>query len=337
MGNDGKYRMTARVHVVRSKYTVAEIQSPDIVQQCHGPDTGAKRNGHGLLDIHVEDIAACDAFDAECAVACLTLDSHWDPESQSILGHAGICLPNVAQKLGIFGSHTTHAWPASATEIAAKFLDTTPTDTALLANDAFESDEYWKAANIGIGAFLHMALFALSIGRSDSGFPCRGYKHFSRAFMAKVPGHAGAVTQADEGRAYLHRPNALGLRHGCRLAMPGDAPFAESEVKASVEKTDDGVVVSSSAGVIAVEVSVNDSYRAHLEYTAENWGRRETGQLAATPDEAAEVFPNRIVISWDRLRELAGECADDSSVGVRVRSRGFGSSVYEALGTLAEL
>ncbi|KAJ2768115.1 hypothetical protein IWQ56_003066 [Coemansia nantahalensis] len=337
MGDDGKCRMTARVHVVRSRYTVAEIRSLEVVHQWHAPHAGAEPDPGKLLHFHKEDIWASPAFGADCAVACLTLDSHWDPELQAILGHVAGYQPFVARKVSTFGSHTTHAWPASAAEIASKFLDTTPTDTRILANDAFESDEYWKAANIGIGAFFHMTSYMLSMGVTSQGFFSRGYKHFSRAFMAKTPDHTGAVTQAGEGLAYLHRTNALGIRHDRRLAMPGDPPFTTFSSEATVEMTDGGVVVSSRASVIVIEVRANNICHGHLEYTAENWDRRKSGQLAATPDEAAAMFPSRVTISRDRLLEMAGEVADNTSISLLVCLRGVASITLKVLGTLAEL
>ncbi|KAJ2717229.1 hypothetical protein H4R19_000173, partial [Coemansia spiralis] len=337
MDSDGRSRMTARVHVVRSKYTVAELQAREIAQQHMVPDKNANSKPDDLLDMHMEDIKANAAFDRNCAVACLTLDSHWDPESQIILGHACICQPYREQKVGLFGSHTTHAWPASAAEIVAKFLDATPTDTAVLANDCGESGEHWKAANIGIGAFLHMACYLMSAGGATEGFVYRGYSDFSRAFLAKVPGHAEAITQGDEGLAYLHRPNALGMRHDRRLAMPGDAPFANTIGPNSVGAVNDRVEIASDDGVVAIEVHVNDRFRAHLEYTAENWSRRQSGQIAAAADEASAAFPTRISLSCARLRELVGEVTADDHVCLVVRSRGCTSEISKDLRTLVDL
>ncbi|KAJ1728902.1 hypothetical protein LPJ61_003794 [Coemansia biformis] len=251
-------------------------------------------------------------------VACLTLDSHWDPEAEIILGHGAYGSNSFGLGVGIFGSHTTHAWPACAEEIAEKFLDTTAIDTSILANDAGEGGEYWQAANIGMGALFHMAAMAMWIDSGPTGIIQRGYKHFSRAFMAKEPGHEGPIKQGDEGRAHLNRLSAVGLRHHPCLRMPGDV-ISEMAVE-FISATDDGVVIHSKTGVILVEVLVNNKHCTHMEYTAENFGRRQSGQIPAEADEAAAVFPTQIALSRDRLRGLVGELAESDEVVLSVTS-----------------
>ena len=54
-------------------------------------------------------------------IACLLLDSHWNPIDQKILLHTALGNGFSSPKLGIFGSHLTHSWPENVNEIESIF------------------------------------------------------------------------------------------------------------------------------------------------------------------------------------------------------------------------
>ncbi|KAJ1676204.1 hypothetical protein EV182_008652, partial [Spiromyces aspiralis] len=159
MTNQGKVQcMSAKVHIVRSDLTADEIRDKERAQQWQAPPGYQRSTNESQFDVASKALDKYGGpFDHKTKhwVVCLTVDAHWDPELGVILGHAALGGGGRGRRLGVFGSHTTHAWPACLEEIAPCFLDDTPTDTSILANDANECGTYWRAANIGMGAFLH--------------------------------------------------------------------------------------------------------------------------------------------------------------------------------------
>lgn len=83
----GQFRTQAKVHVIRSKKTVAEIRDLERAQQ-YGPGT---QKGE-LFGIAAE--ACKEYFNMQAGhkqyVSCLFLDSHWDPKAKTIRGHAAL-------------------------------------------------------------------------------------------------------------------------------------------------------------------------------------------------------------------------------------------------------
>jgi len=87
------------------------------------------------------------------AYAVLLLDSHWDPINKKILLHAALGSGGSSPRLGIFGSHLTHAWPENEDQLISRFTDSRNLDFSQLAND--DSTNKYRALDVGIGAFLH--------------------------------------------------------------------------------------------------------------------------------------------------------------------------------------
>ncbi|KAF3920727.1 hypothetical protein AA313_de0206232 [Arthrobotrys entomopaga] len=135
-------RALPKVHIVRSEKTVAEIRDLDIAQQ----NTQAKQRS-GIWDIAYEAVekyfAPRSAYDRKY-VAVLILDSKWDVTSQTITGHAALGGGSGFIQMGIFGSHSLHAWPSFIEDVVSAFTDCTRTDTKIVANDAGESGSYWS-------------------------------------------------------------------------------------------------------------------------------------------------------------------------------------------------
>ncbi|KAI9485776.1 MAG: hypothetical protein EXX96DRAFT_19181 [Benjaminiella poitrasii] len=152
-------RHTARVHIIRSRHTVAEIRD---IRRAQQSKYGDEEKYESLFDYFMEDLKRYPPFDKPCTVAGLVLDSHWDVKQQVSLGHTALGGGAGDTALGIFGSHLLHAWPVSIEDIVPSLMNNTVTDTRYVANDADESGNWWRACNIGMGAmvqyYIHMRL-----------------------------------------------------------------------------------------------------------------------------------------------------------------------------------
>lgn len=152
---DGQMREIAQIHVIRSKrHTVREIRDVRRAQQSPERDDGVP----SLFDLFLQELEDHPRFAKQSyIVAGLVLDSHWDTKKQVVLGHAALGGgASDDRRLGIFGSHLLHAWPRHIHEIPSCMLNTTPTDTRYVANDANESGEWWRALNIGEFSLLYL-------------------------------------------------------------------------------------------------------------------------------------------------------------------------------------
>ncbi|KAJ2269020.1 hypothetical protein J3F81_004471, partial [Coemansia sp. RSA 371] len=333
MARDGERRMTARVHVVRSKRTVAEIRDKERAQQWKAPDGYKRHTDESQFGLANEALNDYGVFQGKHFIVCLTADAQWDAGLGVILGHAALGGGIGDRRLGVFGSHTTHAWPAHAEEIAEKFLDTTKTDTRYVANDANECGEHWRAANIGMGAFLHECGHLLTLAHTPSGIMSRGFNDYNRTFMARSPNINGAVRQRDEAGAHWHRTDIVRLRHHFLLRQPTDAPLRENERdEAGFEllPIDNGVLVRSTNGITMVEAWVGGRYRNHMEFTKENLPRRMDGSLPAyDAAEAQTEFPTQVLITEHRLRQLAGDWPTGTGVTLVLTSRAMSTGTFD--------
>ncbi|KAJ1999188.1 hypothetical protein GGI04_004678 [Coemansia thaxteri] len=331
MARDNASRMTARVHVVKSKRTVAEIRDKERAQQWSPPPGYKRTTEESQFGLANDALNEYGTFSGQHYVACLSLDSCWDASLNVILGHAALGGGVGERRLGVFGSHTTHAWPANAEEVAAKFLDTTKTDTRYLANDCNECGEYWRAANIGMGAFLHECGHLLTLAHTPSGIMRRGFNDYNRTFMAKASNFDGPVRQRDEAGSHWHRTDIIRLRHHPCLRLPSDPLLRDNEKMESgfeALPTENGILIQNDNGITIVEVWVNDKYRNHREYTAENLERRREGSLPAGPNELADAFPRSILLDMTAWREWAGGWKDSDKVTLELTSRATATDTF---------
>ncbi|KAJ2227886.1 hypothetical protein IWW45_006836 [Coemansia sp. RSA 485] len=325
MARDNASRMTARVHVIRSKRTVAEFQDKERAQQWKPPAGYQRHTDESQFTLAIEAVRDYDGISSDDAyVVCLTADSRWDPDLGVILGHAAVGGGSGSLRLGVFGSHTTHSWPANAEEIATKFLDTTKTDTRYLANDCNECGEYWRAANVGMGAFLHECGHLMTLSHTPTGIMSRGFNDYNRTFMARAPNFKGPVKQQDEAGSHWHRTDIIRLRHHPCMRLPTDPPLRENEARNSgfdALVTEEGLIIQNDSGITLIEVWVNDKYRIHREYTAENLERRRSGALPASPDEMAAEFPQAVSVNVNEWRDWAGGWSETDKVQLILTSR----------------
>ena len=184
MAWNGAMRSSAKIHVIPSDRTVAELRDAQVAQQ--------NRHAGRANDLHVYFKAALKAYggpfisSARPVVAGLVLDSHFSIQQNLILGHAALGSSDpTGLSLGIFGSHLTYSWPRFVEEVTSTLLDTRdPGDS--VGNDNHECGSMWEACSIGQGAFLHEVGHAFGSPHT-SGIMARGYaQHWPRNFLSRT-------------------------------------------------------------------------------------------------------------------------------------------------------
>ncbi|KAH8921855.1 hypothetical protein BT69DRAFT_1335211 [Atractiella rhizophila] len=263
-GWEEAFRHTAKVHVVKSTYTMKQLRDPNWAQQ----NDGARQAGK-LYDVFME---ALDTYGGvfegiagraaeKPVVAGLILDSHFDPKQNLIVAHAALGGGNNKRQLGMFGSHTSWAWPRHIEEIVPCLLDDTPvTARSKVGNDAGQCGTFWEACCIGQGAFLHELGHALGLPHQSEGIMRRGYVEWNRSFVSKEAHckrtkSAGMEDTSGETTNKWHLFDLYTFRfHPC-FRQPGDKT---SSADLSVTAGADGGLVSCSAGIALLEYTVND-------------------------------------------------------------------------------
>jgi putative peptidase family protein len=226
----GSLRYTAKIHLVRTNKTTAEIRHLDNAQQNPNAD-----NKDIIFDWFKDALKAYGPPFAESTrpvVAGLVLDAHFDIRHQIIVGHAalGSCNRN-GLSLGMCGSHLTYAWPRCLEEVASCLLDTrNPGPT--VGNDCNECGTFWEACSIGQGAFLHEVGHAFGAPHT-SGIMQRGYSGFwPRNFLSRTAywsrrNAQGVVVVDGEtvNDARWDLGDALGWKNLTHFRLPGDSPL----------------------------------------------------------------------------------------------------------------
>jgi hypothetical protein len=272
---NGTLRSEARVHIIRTEKTVAELRDLNRAQQNpNATDAG------GLYGITAD--AVRDYFKPlpgqKLYVSVLLLDAHWDTNSKTIVGHAALGGQVGDIHLGIFGSHCLQSYPASFEEIVPAFSDCTPTDTTALANDCNDAGSSWEAANIGIGAHLHETGHLLGLPHQESGVMARDYVKLNRTFLTReaystrTRSKGGPVSQEDE--CTWHRLDCLRLRsHPC-FRLPNDPVLNPDDSVHGWPMERGTLTVTAATGVSYVEIYAEDDDVCHawIEYPPENGG-----------------------------------------------------------------
>ncbi|OBT74008.1 hypothetical protein VF21_05971 [Pseudogymnoascus sp. 05NY08] len=172
---------TAKIHLIRSEKTVAEIRDAQVAQQ---NEQGRRRDDlHKYFEEALNKHGGPFVATAHPIVAGLILDSTFSPEQNLILGHAALgCSNTQGLSLGVFGSHLTYSWPRFLEEVASSLLDCSiPGDS--VGNDNNECGTMWEACSIGQGAFLHEVGHAFGAPHT-TGIMERGYAHdWPKAFL----------------------------------------------------------------------------------------------------------------------------------------------------------
>lgn len=186
-------RSTAKVYLIRSEKTVAELRDAQVAQQ--NPQARRKEDIFNYFNAALKAHGGPFASSAHPVVAGLILDSTFSPEQNMILGHAALGCSNPSGiSLGMFGSHLTYSWPRFLEEVAATLLDTSvPGDT--VGNDNGECETAWEACSVGQGAFLHEVGHAFGAPHT-SGIMARGYSQdWPKNFLSQTAYCAHSKTE----------------------------------------------------------------------------------------------------------------------------------------------
>jgi hypothetical protein len=316
----GTMRSEARIHVIRTDKTVAEIRDLERAQQ----NPKATKSGE-LYDIAAE--AVKNYFrplpGQKHYVSVLILDAHWDTTSKMVTGHAALGGNAGDLQLAIFGSHCLQSYPTSFEEVAPAFTDCTPTDTNCVANDCNEAGSSWEAANIGIGAHMHETGHLFGCPHQENGVMLRDYVRLNRTFVAReayctrTKSKGGLVLQADE--CTWHRLDCLRFRNHPCFRLPND-PVLNPDGSVQAWPVEDGkVVVNAPTGVAFLEIfpEGDDTCHTWIEYPP------ETG-----------VVQRHITLTDKELRERLPEEKRQGTMKISIKSYGGGDLDIADFGTL---
>lgn len=269
----GTMRSEARIHIIRTDKTVAEIRDLDRAQQ--NPKATKKGDLFNIaadaVKNHLKPLPGQKHY-----VSVLILDAHWDKASKTITGHAALGGNAGDLHLAIFGSHCLQSYPMSFDEVVPAFTDCTPTNTDHVANDCNDSGSSWEAANIGIGAHLHETGHLFGCPHQESGIMLRDYVTLNRSFVAReaystrTKSKGGPVTQADE--CAWHRLDCLRFRsHPC-FRLPNDAVLNPDGSVQAWPVENGQIMVAAATGISFIELYAegDDVCRSWLEYGSEN-------------------------------------------------------------------
>ncbi|RCI11429.1 hypothetical protein L249_7521 [Ophiocordyceps polyrhachis-furcata BCC 54312] len=251
----GTMRSEARIHVIRSDKTVAELRHLDRAQQ---NERGTDRDA--LFGIAAEAVKRHfkPLPGQKNYVSVLLLDAHWDTKTKTITGHAALGGNSGDLQLAIFGSHCLQSYPSCFEEVVPAFTDCTPTDLSCVANDCNDAGSSWEAANIGIGAHLHETGHLLGCPHQESGIMLRDYVVFNRSFVpreaysTRTKSKGGLALQGDE--CGWHRLDALRFRSHPAFRLPSDPPPVPNDSVQAFPAEGSGVTVMAPSGISFVEI-----------------------------------------------------------------------------------
>ncbi|TGO18734.1 hypothetical protein BTUL_0008g01190 [Botrytis tulipae] len=260
----GTMRSEAKIHVIRSSKTVAELRHLDVAQQ---NENGARRGD--LFSFASEDVK--NYFKPQPGqkqyVTVLLLDAHWEKQHNMITGHAALGGGGGELQLAIFGSQALQSYPSTLEEVVPAFSDCTTTDTNFVANDCNESGSNWEAANIGIGAHLHEVGHLFGCPHQENGVMLRDYVMLNRSFTTREPystrtrSKGGLVLPKDE--CTWHRLDTLRFRSHPSFALPTDPPRANDD-SIQVWPVDNGsVIITAASGVAFLEIFTDGEDLCH--------------------------------------------------------------------------
>ena len=258
-------RNEAKVHVIRSSRTVAEIRNPDFAQQYDK----AKRKGE-LFTIAMD--AVRDYFRPNAGqkryVSVLILDAHWDRSRGTILGHAALGGGGGDIQLAIFGSQALHSYPRCLEEVVSAFSDCTRTDTKFVADDCGESGSGWEAANIGIGAHMHETGHLFGCPHQEHGIMLRDYVTLNRTFTCREPYSTrtkspGMKLCLPKDECTWHRLDCLRFRYHPCFRLPID-PVLHPDAGVQVWPLGTGnILLSAPSGITFIEIFVEGDDLCH--------------------------------------------------------------------------
>ncbi|KAI9147857.1 zinc metalloproteinase [Paramyrothecium foliicola] len=312
---NGTMRSEARIHIIRSDKTLAEIRDLNKAQQYN-----KATDKNALYGIAAD--AVKQYFNPlpgqKLYVSVLLLDAHWDKGAQTIVGHAALGGNAGDLQLAIFGSHCLQSYPASFEEVVPAFTDCTPTDTNHVANDCNDAGSSWEAANIGIGAHLHETGHLFGCPHQESGIMLRDYVVLNRTFVpreaysTRTKTKGGLALQGDE--CGWHRLDCLRFRAHPAFKLPNDPPMSPDDSVQAYAIGTDSVLAVAATGVLFVEIFAegDDVCHAWIEYATDG----------GPPQR-------QVTLSEHDLRARLPEVKRKGKVKVSIKSHGGGSMTID--------
>ncbi|KAH8157153.1 hypothetical protein CIB48_g11093 [Xylaria polymorpha] len=308
-------RSEARVHIVRTDKTVAEMRDLDCVQK--DPGTPKKNS---LVDITAN--ALRDYFrmtpGQKQYVATLVLDPHPDTKENMTTDHtvfggeAGDGL-----HLAMFGSQCLQYYPTNISDVVKAFRDCSPTDVKIVANEANVTGSSWEAATYGIGAHLREVGHLLGSPCQEKGIMAKDFVTLNRAFMireaysTRTKSKGGPVEAKDEPT--WHRLDLLRYRfHPLFQNATDKTPFPDGTVHGWVVEKDK-LLVTTGAGLLYTEIfAEGDEFcSTWIEYPLDGHMTKRTTLIEA------------------ELRERLPEAKRRSKLKIIVRSMSGGELVVD--------
>ncbi|KAJ5950827.1 uncharacterized protein N7479_009240 [Penicillium vulpinum] len=319
-------RNEAKIHVVRTEKTVAELRDLNIAQQ---NDKAQKRDE--LFTIAKE--AVRNHFQPQPGqkqyVSVLLLDSHWDTESQMITGHAALGSSDDDIKMAMFGSHCLQSYPSCLEEVVDAFSDCTRTDTNYVANDCGEAGSNWEAANLGIGAHLHEVGHLFGCPHQESGVMLRDYVRLNRTFLTREPFSTRTKAQGlkvclPNDECSWHRLDALRFRFHPSFRLPSD-PSPTSDDSVQVWPVENGkILFTASSGIAFMELYAEGDTLCHnfIEYL--------------NSESSPNGLPRQVAVTESELRQRVYGTEKEKKKNIRlvVCSGAMGSYSVENIGDL---
>ncbi|KAK5038807.1 hypothetical protein LTR13_003838 [Exophiala sideris] len=320
----GQMKNETRVHVVRSEKTTAELRDLQRAQQ-----HASAENKGDLYSIAAD--AVKKYFNIRPGqkqyVACLLLDSHWDAEANTILGHAALGGTGDDLGLAIFGSHALQSYPSCIEEVVPAFMDCNKTDTQFVANDCNESGSSWEAANIGIGAHLHEVGHLFGCPHQENGVMLRDYVRLNRTFVVREAYSTRTKSQGlkvcrQEDECAWHRLDALRFRYHPCFRLPSDEPLAQDDSIQYFPVGNGKVICSAPTGIAFVELWTegDDLCRQFVDF--------------ASADPRYSNIPRQVTLSESDLRSRLPEDKKKAKLSLEIFC---GSSRKERIDDLDDL
>lgn len=309
-------RSTAKIHLIRSDKTTAELRNPNVAQQ---NERGRRRDDlHSYFEAALKKHGGPFTSSAHPIVAGLILDSTFDPESDLILGHAALgCSKPQGLSLGVFGSHLTYSWPRFLEEVSSSLLDIKiPGEN--VGNDNNECGTMWEACSIGQGAFLHEVGHAFGAPHT-SGIMQRGYaQDWPKCFLSKTAYCAANDTEGitviseTENNATWDLADALSFKVLPHFRLPGDellsleARSAQPSVAVTFEESAEFLRLVISSPTDIARISFN--------------GADEEGASIASPLASAQYTMKELETRFERSKPLVLDV-----LGMNGKSRTIGN------------
>lgn len=322
----GQMRNEAKIHVVRTEKTVAELRDLNIAQQ------NEKAEKRDELFVIAKD-AVRNHFQPQPGqkqyVSVLLLDSHWDTESQMITGHAALGSADDDIKMALFGSHCLQSYPSCLEEVVDAFTDCTRTDTNHVANDCGEAGSNWESANLGIGAHMHEVGHLFGCPHQESGVMLRDYVRLNRTFLTREPFSTRTKAQGlkvclPNDECSWHRLDALRFRFHPSFRLPSD-PSPTSDDSVQVWPVENGkILFTASSGIAFMELYAEGDTFCHnfIEYL--------------NSESSPNGLPRQVAVTESELRQRVYGTEKEKKKNIRllVCSGALGSYTVENIGDL---